>query len=190
MIPAELKKIFILRFHGFMKNLKEISKDKNTGFSVINDDKELFYDFDGIKDNDIYKGAAEKPASPDTLIFKDDEIIFVEFKNGKLVNIKTQKKELKLKAIEGGFIILDKIAKKHDFNFLDVLTLKKSYALVYNSERNPMGEMINRAAFVELEAALKIYEGNFFQKVVVLPDKSFEEEHVRGSSEPALPGVE
>ncbi len=164
MTPADLKNIFNLRFQGFLKTLKEISMDKNQGLSVINDEKELYYDFDGIKEKDVYKGENQSPASPDTLIFREDEILFVEFKNGKMVNIKNQKKEIKLKAIEGGFIILDKIVKKHDFNFFDVLTLKKSYVLVYNSEKNPLDEMINRAVFVELEAALKIYEGNFFQK--------------------------
>jgi hypothetical protein len=190
MTPAELKNIFNLRFQGFLKTLKEISMDKNQGLSVINDEKELYYDFDGIKEREICKGAAEVLASPDTLIFKENEILLVEFKNGKLKNIKKEKKDIKLKAIEGGFIIIDKIVKKHDFSFLDVQGLKKSYILVYNSEKNPMEEMINRAAFTELEAALKVYEGNFFQNVAILPDTSFAEEHIKGCTEPALPGIE
>jgi hypothetical protein len=190
MTPADLKNIFNLRFQGFLKTLKEISMDKNRGLSVINDENELYYDFDAIKGKDVFIGEAEMPASPDTLIFKDDEILLVEFKNGKLVNIKNQKKEIKLKAIEGGFIIMDKIVKKHGFSFLDVQKLNKSYVLVYNSQKNPLDEMINRAAVAELEASLKIYEGNFFREIAILPDGVFAEEQTGRSSEPCRPGIE
>jgi hypothetical protein len=183
------KDIFDREFKQYLRTLKEISRD-DKGYPVINDQEKLYYNYDKIKKKKVYKGAGEMPASPDTLIFKDDEIVFVEFKNGKIENIRSEKKEIKLKAIEGGFILLDKIIKKYNHSFQDVVKLNKSYVLVYNSEKNPMDEIINRSAFVELEAALKIFEGNFFHNIAVIPAEVFERDHLQTRCESAQPGRE
>lgn len=68
--------------------------------------------------------------------------------------------------------------------------MNKSYVLVYNNEKNPMDEIINRSAFVELEAALKIFEGNFFHNIAVMPADLFEEEQLMGRQESIPPGRE
>lgn len=85
---------------------------------------------------------------------------------------------------------MNKIVEKHNFNFLDVVKLNKSYVLVYNSEKNPMDEIINRSAFVELEAALKIFEGNFFHNIAVIPADVFERDHLQSRCDSTQPGRE
>jgi effector-binding domain-containing protein len=104
MTILDIKEIFNREFNKYRKTLKEISKESKNGPSVINDQEKLYYHFDKIKETTVYKNASEMPASPDTLIFKDDEIVLVEFKNGRIENIKKKKKEIKLKALEGGLL--------------------------------------------------------------------------------------
>jgi hypothetical protein len=181
MTILDIKEIFEKEFKNYLATLKEISREHN-GPPVINDQEKLYYNYDKIKKKKVYKGSGEMPASPDTLIFKDDEIVFVEFKNGKIGNIRSEKKKIKLKAIEGGFILLYKIIEKYNHNFLDVVRLNKSFILVYNSEKNPRDEISNRLDFVELGSALEIFKGNFFSNIAVIPSDSFEIEQLPDES--------
>jgi len=189
MTILDLKDIFDREFKQYLRTLKEISRE-DKGPSVINDEEKLYHNYDKIKKKKVYKGAGEMPASPDTLIFKDDEIVFVEFKNGKIGNIKSDKKKIKLKAIEGGFVLLNKIIEKYNYSFTDLVKLNKSYVLVYNSEGNAMDEIINRSDFIQLEEALKIFEGNFFNNIAVIPADLFEEEYLQSRYESTQPGRE
>jgi hypothetical protein len=176
MTVLNIEKIFAREFKGYMRTLKEISSESKKGPSVVNDEEGLYFNFDEIKEKEVFEGAPEMPASPDTLIFKENEIVFVEFKNGKIRNIRKKKKEIKLKAIEGCFVVLSRIVEKYDFSFLDIIKLKKSYVLVYNDENNPRDEIVNRSDFAELEAALEIFKGTFFHNISVMPSNLFEEQ--------------
>ena len=106
--------------------------------------------------------------SPDMIIFDKNALVFVEFKNGKITS--KDKDKIKLKAIEGCFIILHKIISSYKKNvgFIDIVKLKKSYIVVYNTEKNTRERIRDRKYSNIARFRLENYRGTFFYEVTTL----------------------
>lgn len=176
----EVEKIIKDDFSKYMKPIRKISEDTAGGQSMIDWDA-CFYDYDKIGEK-VYRRAGEnKPKTPDMIIFEDDTIYFVEFKNGKISD--TVKDEIKVKAIEGGFIVLHKILSQAPGvrpDFPDIVKLNKGFILVYNKQKNPgAGEsrarIHNHVAAKKVEFGLDIYKDTFFNAVAVFTPEGFKE---------------
>ncbi len=96
----------------------------------------------------------------------------MEFKNGKIHS--SDKDKIKLKAIEGGFIVLHKVISKYkNVTFEEIFSLKKSYVLVYNIEKNPAHTIHDHLYSTGARFGLSIYEGTFFYRVKTVSPEVF-----------------
>lgn len=105
------------------------------------------------------------------VLFKEDALVFVEFKSGKI-----KPDDIKVKAIEGGFIILNKILKayKKGMDFIDIFKLKKTYIVVYDKKKNARRRLSFQKGANIVRFGLEIYKGTFFYDVKTLSQKHFE----------------
>lgn len=126
-----MKMTDILKEKRFEVTLKETSYDK-ANKEYMCDLSCAAIDFDCLKDQfvrsfDLRNVSA--PSSNDALIVKDDEYIFIEFKNGHInpkIAFEIQKK------IYDSFIILSDLCDE----VLSDLKKKTSFILVYNGDKN------------------------------------------------------
>jgi hypothetical protein len=160
---SEIKDIFSCQFNDCLQSIRQISWDPVHEAALV-DMEERFHHYDIIAD----KFYDNTPKSPDMILFDNDTIVFVEFKNGK-INSK-DKDKIKLKAIEGCFIIFHKIitSYKKNVSFLDIFKLKKYYILVYNTERNTRDRIRDRKHSNLARFGLENYKGTFFHNVSTL----------------------
>ncbi|HLP59144.1 MAG TPA: hypothetical protein VK186_09950 [Candidatus Deferrimicrobium sp.] len=174
----------------YLDKLSEISKNdskKDKIESLITElDDHRFYNYDTIKKK-IYKGTA--PKSPDMILFKGDEIVFIEFKCGRIEG--KEKKcinrnegeeclyslwDIRLKAVEGGCIVLHDIIEKAGENvgFSDIVGLNKRYILVYKNEYANDKDYIHNSLYsYEIKFGLQIYIKKFFRDVHTVPKYAF-----------------
>lgn len=149
-----------------LQSLAHISRGPNSEAPMLNyPDRFLHYDrIAGI----FYK---RKPKTPDMVLFKEDALVFVEFKSGKI-----KPDDIKVKAIEGGFIILNKILKayKKGMDFIDIFKLKKTYIVVYDKKKNARRRLSFQKGANIVRFGLEIYKGTFFYDVKTLSQKHFE----------------
>jgi hypothetical protein len=158
---TEVEKIFVNKFENCLQPLREISRDFQKGTSMV-DSSLRFYCYDKIAEI-IYEGQ-NKPKSPDMVLFKKDSLVLVEFKNGEIHS--KDKDIIKLKAVEGGFIVLHKIISRYkETNFDDIYKLNKSYVLVYNTKENTRYSLHHHVYSKTARFGLSIYEGTFFSRV-------------------------
>ena len=171
-----LKQIFDTKYSDCKNTLQKISYDKNNKESLCNNDSILFFDYDAIAE-DNYSG--DTAASPDVIYFKENKIIFIEFKNGKIKS--KDKRKIKIKGIEGGFLILHKILSKEigECNFSDIININKEYYIVYNRQKNRkypisdaqnsrIGGITKHLESREIQFGLDKYNKTFFRKVITL----------------------
>jgi hypothetical protein len=160
-----IERIIEKELESFKKSVTEISKEDNSDESICVSEKE-FVDYDAVVGSSVKTG--EPLSSPDMVYFSGEKVVFVEFENGKIHS--KDKKQLKLKGIEGGYIALYDILKSfsHDeISFKHVQTLKKAYYVVYNQQTNPSSRAGGITAHLEgqqIRFGLKKYEGTFFRK--------------------------
>lgn len=102
---------------------------------ILNDKKKCkykFVNFDSLLANKLSKWGYEAHKAPDMLDFSGDELIFTEFKDGLIKNIKDS--EIKLKAFEGAyiglFILLKEVLGFNKLTAEDYSKIKKKYFLV------------------------------------------------------------
>lgn len=183
-----VKQVVVGNFEKCLKSLTEISYDPTNNAHVVIEDSVQFHCYDDIVQK-VYQAAKgngkekeetyeDNPRSPDMILFEENTVVFVEFKNGK-INDKVRD-NIKVKAIEGGIIILYKIISKYikDVTFLDTVKLKKSYYLVYNKTKNPVPkdsrERIHNHSFTNrIRFGLDIYKGTFFYEVGTFTGNGF-----------------
>ncbi len=142
----EIKKIIVDNYDKCLEPLTEISKGGANNRSLI-PRQAKFYNYDRIGES-VFMGK-DKPKTPDMIFFKDDTIFFVEFKSGRVEGIKKKcetrgnddechyvKLDIKLKALEGAFVVLHRLALKHKekIDFSSIVNLKKCYILVYAND--------------------------------------------------------
>ena len=102
------------------KTITELSYDKANGIPLINSTEQSF-DFDNIYIPEIVK---DKIKTSDTIYFKDNKIIFVEFKRGR----KIPEQEFRLKATESILTFYNFIFSK---DFKDNLCLPNNFFKIY-----------------------------------------------------------
>lgn len=121
-------------YGSYKKSFRDISYDTENDVYLVSSVVNAF-DFD-----DIVKcmcTGENVSRSPDGLIFKDDRVLFYEFKNSACNGTK-QKVGLKLKAIEGllkFYNIIKNIYPEISYSCLQNLPIE--YYLVYSNEKNP-----------------------------------------------------
>jgi hypothetical protein len=169
---ADVEKIITTGFEGCLKALEEISE------GMCRDTKgRLYYSYDCIEERDCKEYCLEKLHTPDLILFKEKGIIFVEFKGGKVENISWN--EVKLKAIEGGFVVLNEIVSrvKNDLKPRDIFNLNKYFILVYSTGGRDI-EFI-KGHIKKLEAVITRYGKLFFKDVFVISSEVFEKKFVK-----------
>ncbi|HLP49132.1 MAG TPA: hypothetical protein VK186_20440 [Candidatus Deferrimicrobium sp.] len=169
---SEVEEIIGRLFGHCLEPLSQISKDTANN-EILIDDAGEFHNYDKIVQAAYDYREEDKPKSPDMILFKKNTVVFVEFKNGKITA--REKDRIKLKAVEGGNIVLHHIVsqEKNGLHFLDTMGLKKSYVLVYNPGKNPFNEIHDRVYGQIARFGLHIYEGTFFNKVKTISAEAF-----------------
>jgi len=191
---SEVKELIHREFGDCLKSMHDIGWDYSNKVSMV-EIRENFFCYDDIVRR-FYREVGHRQTgdeedeekedslrSPDMILFKEDTIWFVEFKNGK-INEKV-KDNIKVKAVEGGLIALYRIAStyKGDTIFPDILGLKKSFVLVYNDEKNPLpqeaAEPVNRykshIRAIPVRFGLDVYKDTFFSDVRTFSPINFEQ---------------
>jgi len=157
---SDVKEIISGNFKDCADGLNAISEvtDDTGNKKPLLDYPDRFYNYDTIAGK-LYK---QRPKSPDMVLFKDDSVIFVEFKSGRV-----KAGDVKLKAVEGCFIILHEIVStyKKDIDFLDIVKLKKWYILVYEKDKNHRKGMYDFHYANKARFGLEMYKGTFFYNV-------------------------
>ncbi|MBF2708800.1 hypothetical protein [Flavobacterium soyangense] len=155
------------------KSLTELSLDSSNGISLLNSEKKSF-DFDTLDKPVIYK---DKIKTSDTIYFKDDKIIFVEFKRGH----KIPETQFRLKATESIITFYNYIFTQ---NFQESLcfpnTLFQIY-FVYNKANIsatalPFFANIERKLRIQYKHLLSEYhiiESEKFERIFTLNEKTF-----------------
>ncbi len=178
-----------------VKSMEDISRDTaNEEVMVTLRDRchsydeiaKLFYQGQVAQTANSKKDKEKLPSTPDMLLFKKDAVVFVEFKNGE-INRKVRK-EIKVKAIEGGFIVLYDIIRNLDdtVTFTDILTkVRKEFVLVYsNTGKNGKRGKKHAATrqwykdhygAAPIRFNLRIYEGTFFSQVQTITGPEFKQ---------------
>ncbi|HLP48871.1 MAG TPA: hypothetical protein VK469_23220 [Candidatus Kapabacteria bacterium] len=190
---ADIKEIIEKQYvhcPGCLMELSEISKDEAHNQSMI-PSSARFYNYDKICQH-LFDGG-DQLKSTDMIIVKDDELIFVEFKNGRIEGIEKKceirgmddecqrvKWDIKLKSIEGAFIALHLLAeKKSKVDFSEIIGLKKKYTLVYNPGKNDRAQnnhiktIHDHAGSYKIRFGLRLYVDRFFIKVATIPPERF-----------------
>lgn len=151
-----------------------VSKDTAHNVSMINDMTIPVYNFDDIKKK--YKvrcSMHSDPCSCDALYIDDNQIVFIEFKNGKV-----DRHNIIRKLYDSLMILFDKgmglqwRRKDYEAN-ISYSRMNISFILVCRRERNPSriihGHLARRADF-----GLGVLRGYLFHDVKVYPPEEFE----------------
>ncbi|MDC3418716.1 hypothetical protein [Aquibacillus salsiterrae] len=168
-----IEAIFQTNLSSYKKSVTELSKDSANDEELCNSDKE-YIDYDQVIE-DLYMSEDVLP-TPDLVTIKDNKVIYVEFKNGKIDN--KEKKKLKFKGIEGGFIALYDITSKYhaEITFNEIQLIEKEYYVVYNSNKNSQSRVGKMKAHLEgqqIRFGLKKYQGTFFSKIETMSNDRF-----------------
>jgi len=117
-------------------------------------------------------------SSPDMVHLKGESLIFVEFKNGTSKLSADDKRAIRIKAIEGAFIVLLKAIRTFEptATFDDVMRIPKEYYVVYNSQsgRGGIDRISQHLQHASLRYGLDPYKGTFFVNVMTMSEKVFE----------------
>ncbi len=144
----EIEEILRGKLEICLRPLSKISLDDANDKSML-DCTTMFFDYDLIA-RKVYEALQQKqtektagnengkenmPKTPDMIFFRNNMIYFVEFKNGWIT--KKVIWDVKLKALEGSFIALQKLIAKYKVSvpFMEVMELRKVYILVYNQAK-------------------------------------------------------
>ena len=149
---ADIVSIFKSKYKDYQDTLKKTSYDKNSNVYLCQDKSVTIYNFDKIA-KDMYP--KKQPASYDALLFFDNTVYCIEFKNQKYSDI--DRKQLKIK-IKNSKDVLDEICKTNNIN-------KKDYRFVFcvvykNSETRWRRGIEKNTIQFELESYIPKYYDN------------------------------
>lgn len=188
---ADIKDIIDHHYENCLEPLDEISKNTANNKSIIYS-KTKFYNYDRIGEF-VFKGK-DKPKTPDMIFFKNDTVYFVEFKSGTIEGIKKKceargindecqyvKWDIKLKALEGAFIVLHQLVIKHKgkIDFSHIFNLSKAYILVYKSndqkgrEKSKNKIIANHISNLPIKFGLHTFKNTFFRQVATYTPEFF-----------------
>ncbi|QOR84144.1 hypothetical protein IMZ17_16980 [Geobacillus stearothermophilus] len=163
----ELKALLQNKYREFFQSIENISRDDQNNESLCSSPF-VCLAFDNAVQDLASKKGEDALKSPDLLHIQDNQLLFVEFKNGKID--KKERQSLRLKAIEGPFIGLYEMIKEHDpsISFHDIVKIDKVYYVVYNEEKNPQKRTAGLQRHLEgqqIRFSLKKYKGTFMKDV-------------------------
>lgn len=124
-----------------VSNLKELSKDTSISGRecYMTESTEQAIDFDKVKTRYLnsLELSEENASSVDGIICKDDDVIFIEFKNG---NMRNEKRKVKDK-------IRDSLLIFGDITGMGIAHMREygTFILVYNEDKNPLTDQEKRA---------------------------------------------
>lgn len=122
-------------FKNNLSTLKETSKDIHDGVDFMTESEIEVVNFNGVK-NDYIKDlhVSDTPKSNDALyVGKENKLVFIEFKNGKINDIKEF--DIRRKIFDSLLILMDIIKETAAFTRNHL-----TYILVYNEERNSQNQ--------------------------------------------------
>jgi hypothetical protein len=172
-----IHEIFETTYGSYKNDVTTLSLDDDNAVSLCYSERR-FFDYDAIVQQIAQIESEDSLSSSDIIHFKENKVIFIEFKNGK-IDSKT-KKELKIKGIEGGFIALYKAVKRVDSSasFNDIVVIPKEYCIVYNSQRNPNSRITaitQHMESVRIRFSMEKYQGTFFERVLTVSEDIFDD---------------
>ncbi|CAM3981297.1 hypothetical protein FLBR109950_11580 [Flavobacterium branchiophilum] len=140
------------------KSLTILSLDEKNEITLVKSEK-LSFDFDSVvkKNDKIIKTA-------DTLFFKNNKIIFVEFKSGKIGNL-----DFRLKSTESIISFYNYIFKN---NFQEPLTIPNAIFEIY-FVYNKRASSATLNTFSQIERELKLEYKHLFSKFKMLDNEQF-----------------
>ncbi|CAC9954851.1 hypothetical protein [uncultured Gammaproteobacteria bacterium] len=177
---------FQAKYQNYLANFKTLSYDSDNDEHLCQDTTHKYYNFD-----EIVKARNPKctPASPDALIFKDNKVYCVEFKNSfkRRVNTENIKKKLK-----DGHKILSKIFTELGFRLEDCELI---FCVVYKGfdeselekkeiERKKIHYRIKDKRIAQFD--LEQYKGKYFDDIVTNNVDFFRKQFIKKIN-PTLP---
>lgn len=149
------------------KALTDISLDKENQLSLVNSSK-LVFDFDEIVDaNDITEGTKEKLKTSDTIYFKNNKIIFVEFKSGGI-----GERDFRLKATESIISFYNFVFKSGIKDKLCFPSDIFEFYMVY--DKNNPTTATRLKFFMATERKLQIKYKHLFSKYHIIDNDKFQ----------------
>lgn len=187
----QIEAIIAANYENCLEPLEQISKIQPHGKSMLKYSTR-FHNYDKIGES-LYK--KNKPKTPDMIFVLNDTLFLVEFKSGRIEGIKKKcelrtdddecqyvKWDIKLKAIEGGFIVLRKLVWEHmgNIDLFNLVELKKAYILVYDPVKNPDEKVTGSKRFHKqmnanrVRFGLRDYKKIFYNHVYTYTKEYFE----------------
>lgn len=145
------------------KTLTELSLDSSNGISLLNSESESF-DFDTLDKPVIHK---DKIKTSDTVYFKDDKIIFVEFKRGQ----KIPETQFRLKATESIITFYNYIFAQ---NFQENLCFPNDLFQIYFIYNKANISATALPFFANIERKLRIQYKHLLSEYHIIDSEKFE----------------
>lgn len=167
MNAEDLFNSLLVKFKDNIKSLTEISSGDDGKTFFISGEK--FLCFDDIK----FKEDDKAGKAPDLLSFHNGAFVFVEFKEGKVENVK--KEDVKLKVIEGINVLFKHANQTYHLNKSDFSNFNFDYFVIHRSsraERKSVGDALRVSV---ARWALSEYKGYYLRvaETISCHDKSF-----------------
>jgi hypothetical protein len=166
-VVSNLFELFQKNFSHWYKTLKDISYDKENSVYLISIEDQHF-SYDDIVDEYFANHGNEEIKKFDALLFGDERICCIEFKNSTPRRINN--KEVRGKACEG-YASLSKICHDHD---VSLKNYKLFYVVVYKSpqtnNRAKVASRLNNPTYF----GLKRYKNKFYDNVFTVDNMRFE----------------
>ncbi len=175
-------------FEHNKSTLKEISKDfhnqQHISYMTYSEKEAINFDKVVEEYQQIYN-LYKKPKSIDALVYTDDKIIFIEFKNGVIEN-KKRKKEFKQKISDIKNKILNSILIFNDIasSQININRTIHDFILVYNGKKNSKEKMVNPmlrngSSGGLIRFNLEIFKKYCFENVYTYTKEEFEQNFIR-----------
>ena len=145
------------------KSLTELSLDTSNGISLLNSESESF-DFDTLDKPVIHR---DKIKTSDTVYFKDDKIIFVEFKRGQ----KIPETQFRLKTTESILTFYNYI---FDQNFQEKLCFPNDLFQIYFVYNKTNISATALPFFANIERKLKIQYKHLISEYHIIDNDKFQ----------------
>ena len=171
----EIKTFFEKEYADCLQPLSRISYD-DANDRILCRSETRFFNYDKIVQRVC---GSYTPRSPDMILFYGNNLVFIEFKAGR-VDISRRRDSLrdsiKLKGVEGGYLGLLRAVRPLHISFDAVCSLQKIFIIVYNEShwRNhrTRGLQAHQENLI-LKLGLGMYEGAFFRRVQALSSSNF-----------------
>ena len=171
-------------FKNFESTFKETSCDSDSGERAYMTESEIpVINFDKVKNYYIRDmGLPETPCSSDALYMSEDNVYFIEFKNGKMSN---KEGFMVQKKIYDSLLIFNDLVEQN----ISFCREYVNFILVYNESKNSKDEITNhffkKAKQHRVRFNLKKFEKLHFKNVFTYTENEFQQEFLNSLIESA-----